>query len=45
MVKDLFAFAEYQKNTTFGLGYKLISTRNSDNAVLNKDNAINNAKI
>ena len=28
-----------------GLGYKLTLTRNTDNAVLNKDNAVNNAKI
>ena len=27
-----------------GLGYKLTLTRNTDNAVLNKDNATNNAK-
>ena len=27
------------------MGYKLTLTRNTDNAVLNKDNAINNGKI
>ena len=44
-VKDVFGFAEYQEKATYGLGYKLTLTRNSDNAVLNKGNAINNAKI
>ena len=44
-LKDVFGFAEYQKKGTYGLGYKLTLTRNSDNAVLNKANATNNAKI
>ena len=44
-LKDVFGFAEYQEKATYGLGYKLTLTRNSDNAVLNKGNAINNAKI
>ena len=43
-LKDVFAFAEHQQIGTFGLGYKLTLTRNTDNAVLNKDNATNNAK-
>ena len=42
--KDVFGFAEYQEKATYGLGYKLTMTRNSDNAVLNKGNAINNGK-
>ena len=33
-----------KKKTTFGLGYKFLLTRKIDNAVLNEDNAINNAK-
>ena len=33
------------KKVTNGLGYKLTLTRNTDNAVLNKDNGTNNAKI
>ena len=37
--------AEYQEKATYGLGYKLTMTRKSDNAVLNKGNAINNGKI
>ena len=44
-MKDFFGFAEYQVKGTYGLGYKLTLTRNTDNAVLNKDNAVNNAKI
>ena len=44
-LKDVFGFAEYQEKGTYGLGYKLTLTRNTDNAVLNKDNAINNGRI
>ena len=44
-LKDVFGFAEYQEKVTYGLGYKLTLTRNSDNAVLNKAKATNNAKI
>ena len=44
-LKDVFGFAEHQQVGTFGLGYKLTLTRNTDNAVLNKNNATNNAKI
>ena len=45
-LKDVFGFAEYQEKATYGLGYKLTLTRNSDNAVLNEgSNAINNGKI
>ena len=44
-LKDVFGFAEHQQVGTFGMGYRLILTRNTDNAVLNKDNATNNAKI
>ena len=43
--KDVFSCAEYQEKSTYGPGYKLTLTRNSDNAVLNKGNAINNGKI
>ena len=43
MLKDIFGFAEHQERSTHGLGYKLTITRNSDNAVLNKANATNNA--
>ena len=44
-MKDKFGFAEHQETGTYGLGYKLPLTRNTDNAVLIKDNAINNGKI
>ena len=44
-LKDVFGFAEQQEKRTFGLGYKLTLTRNTDNAVLNKGNTIDNAKI
>ena len=44
-LKDVFGFAEYQHKGTYGLGYKLTLTSNTDNAVLNKDNTINNGKI
>ena len=45
MLKDISGFAEHQEKGTYGLCYKLTLTGNSDNAVLNKGNAINNAKI
>ena len=44
-LKYIFGSAEYQQKATYGLGYKLILTRNTDNAVLNKGNAINIGKI
>ena len=44
-LKAVFGFSEYQDKGTYGLGYKLTLTRNTDNAVLNKDNTINNGKI
>ena len=43
-LRDVFGFAESQEKATYGLGYKLTLTRNTDNAVLNKENAINNGK-
>ena len=44
-LKDVFGFAEYQEVGTFGLSYRLTLTRNNDNALLNKNDATNNAKI
>ena len=44
-LKDVFGFAEFQEVGTFGLSYRLTLTRNSDNTVLNKNNATANAKI
>ena len=44
-LKDIFGFAEHQEKGTYGLGYKLILTRNTDNAVLNKDNIVVNGRV
>ena len=44
-LKDVFGFADFQEVGTFGLSYRLTLTRNTDNAVLNKNDATNNAKI
>ena len=38
-LKDIVGFAEHQETATYGLGYKLTLTRNTDNADRNKDNA------
>ena len=43
MLKYIFGFAAYQQKAIYGLGYKIKLTKNVDNAVLNKDNAINKA--
>ena len=45
ILEDVFGFAEHQEKATYGLGYKLIITRNSDEAVLNKSDEINIGKI
>ena len=44
-LKDIFGFVDHQENGTYGLGYKLTLTRNTDNAVLNKDNAVVNGRV
>ena len=44
-LKDIFGFAEHQEKGTYGLGYKLTLTRNTNNAVLNKDNAVVNGRV
>ena len=44
-LKNVFGFAEHQEKATYGLGYKLTLTRNSDNAVLNKGDATNLGKV
>ena len=44
-LKDIFGFAEHQEKGTYGLRYKLTLTRNTDNAVLNKDNAVANGRV
>ena len=43
-LKDIFGYAEYPQKATYGLGYYLPLTRNNDNVVLNKGNAINIGK-
>ena len=43
--RDTCGFAEHQEKATYGLDYKITLTRNSDNSVLIKANATNNAKI
>ena len=45
MLKDVFGFAEHEQKATYGLGYKLTLTRNKDDAVIDKDNAIADARI
>ena len=42
---EIFGFAEHQETATYGPGYNITLTGNTDNAVLNNDNATNNAKI
>ena len=44
-LNDIFGFSSHQEKGTYGLGYKLILTRNTDNAVLNKDNAVANCRV
>ena len=44
-LKNVFGFAEHQEKGTFGLGYKLTLTRNTDNTVLNKDNTVVNGRV
>ena len=45
MLKHVFGFAEHQEKGTYGLGYKLTLTRNKDDAVIDKANAIADARI
>ena len=44
-LKNIFGYAEHQEKSTYGLGYKLTLTRNTDNAVLNKDNIVVNGRV
>ena len=44
-LKDIFGYAQYQQKATYGLGCKLTLTRNNDNVLLNKGNAINIGEI
>ena len=44
-LKDNFGFTSHQEKGIYGLGYKLTLTRNTDNGVLNKDNAVANGRV
>ena len=44
-LKDILGYAEHQEKATYGLGYRFILTRNTDNAVLNKANAVTNGRV
>ena len=39
MLKNIFGFAQHHEKATFGLGYRLLLKRKTDNSVLNKANA------
>ena len=41
MLKDVFGYAEHQEKRNFGFTYRQTLTKNSDNSVVNKDNATN----
>ena len=44
-IKDIFSFAEHMEKATYSSDYRLTLKRNTDNAVLNKDNATAIGKI
>ena len=44
-LKNIFGYAEHQEKGTYGRGYRLILTRNTDNAVLNRDGAVTNGRV
>ena len=44
MLKDVFGFAECQEKATYGLGYKLTLTRNTDEAFIDKAGGIAEAR-
>ena len=44
-LKDIFDFAEHQDKATYGLRYKILIRRNTDSAILNKDNEVNVGEI
>ena len=45
ILEDVFGFAEHHEKATYGLGYKVIITRRSDKAVLNKFDEISIGKL
>ena len=44
-LKDILGYAECQEKGTYGLGYRFILTRNTDNAVLNKAGTVTSGRI
>ena len=44
-LKNIIGHAECQEKGTYGLGYRLILTRNNDNTALQKDTGLTNAKV
>ena len=44
-LRDDIGYSQWQEKAKMGLGYRIILKRNTNNAVLNKDNAVNDAKI
>ena len=44
-LKNIFGYAECQEKGTYGLGFRFILTRNTDNAVLNKGSAITSGRV
>ena len=44
ILKDVFGFAEHREKATYGLGYKLILTRNENKAVIDKIEGIADAR-
>ena len=44
-LKDIFGYAEHQEKGTYGLGYKMTLTRNTDKTVLNKNNVVVNGRV
>ena len=44
-LRELSGFAEFQEKGTYGLGYRLVLTRDTDDGVVNKAAAVANAKV
>ena len=44
-LKDIFGYAEHQEKGTYGLGYKMTLTGNTDKTVLNKNNVVVNGRV
>ena len=44
-LKDVVGFAECQEKCTYGVGFKLTFTRNTDNAALNKGNTVTSGRV